>query len=382
MSSSYQLKLPIDLDEKKEYNSYKPKEIIDRINLKKWKKPPFKAQNWGNWIHHMGAYVGKIKPAMANILIRSCTRKNDKIFDPFCGIGTIPTEAELLGRIGYGNDLSPYPYAVARAKFSIEPQDKIIMYLDSIKIKTRHISLKSNSDFMKQFYHPKTLKEILFLLELFKKNKKYFLLGCLLGIIHGHRPGHLSAVTSLVIPYIPKNPPIYKEVIPKLKAKVKRMFKDGLPTGMNGKIYNKNAMKIPVQDCHFDAIISSPPYYNTLDYVNDNKLRLEFLGLDFEKQNKLKKKLTQSRSNYIDDMIKVGIEMRRVLKKNKYCIFVLGDLHSGKNIINTAENISNIYHDIGFKTHKIIEDSMPINKAIPSKIKRKKSDRILIMEKK
>ena len=45
------------------------------------------------------------------------------------------------------------------------------------------------------FYDEVTLKEILFLINKLKRDKKYFLMGCLLGIIHGHRPGHLSAVT-------------------------------------------------------------------------------------------------------------------------------------------------------------------------------------------
>ena len=38
-----------------------------------------------------------------------------------------------------------------------------------------------------------------------------------------------------------------------------------------------------------DIIFTSQPYYNTLDYVTDNRLRNEFLGFDQNKREKLKK---------------------------------------------------------------------------------------------
>ena len=355
------------------------KKIINKIKDAQWRDEPYRRQNWGNWLHRMGAYVGRIKPSMAYWLVKECSHKGEIVLDPFCGVGTIPLEADFLGRIGIGIDLNPYAYSISRAKFDRQNIESHMEWIDSLNIDTSKINLSKYPHSVRKFYEDETLKEIIFIKEKILKDKKYFLLGCLLGIIHGHRPGHLSAITSLVIPYDPRTEPEYKEVIPRLKQKVKRMYQDGFDIKTNSKAIFGDAREIPLEDGSVDMIISSPPYFNTLDYVSDNRLRLEFLGYDVDKKNILKKELIQDRPNYLNEMLKVGEELKRVLKRGGLCVFILGDLHIGKNVTNTALEISKIYEEIGFKIHEIIEDKMPINKCIPSIYKRLKLDRILIM---
>jgi len=370
------------INESTQNNNFKdflPKIVVSRINRAEWRKNPYKYQNWGNWLHRMSAYVGRIKPAMAHLIIKASSRMGDKILDPFCGVGTVPLEADLLGRIGIGIDLNPYAYTISKAKLNRNALNEELAWLDALKIDTSKVDLKNCSEYMKTYYHKDTLKEILFIKDFLVKEKKDFLLGCLLGIIHGHRPGHLSAVTSLVIPYAPKGKPEYREVIPRLKEKVIRMNRDGFNTKTKSKAYFADSRKIPLKKDSVDLVISSPPYFNTLDYVNDNRLRLEFLGFNIDKREELKKDLIQDRYNYLDDMEKVGKQLIRVIKNQGFCIFILGDLHSGNKIINTAEEVQKIYEPLGFRTHAIINDAMPENKCIPSNFKRKKLDRILIM---
>jgi DNA modification methylase len=157
------------------------------------------------------------------------------------------------------------------------------------------------------------------------------------------------------------------------------MYSDGFKLKTKSKAMFGDARKISLKDNSVDMVISSPPYFNTLDYVSDNRLRLEFLGHNIDKKIKLKKKLIQNKADYLDEMLKVGKELKRVIKNKGLCIFILGDLHQGNKVINTALEISKRYEKIGFKTHEIIEDKMPINKCVPSIHKRLKLDRILIM---
>ena len=58
----------------KEFSDYKIQNIISRIEKAEWRQPPYKAQNWGNWLHRMGAYVGKVKPAIAHLVIKASTK--------------------------------------------------------------------------------------------------------------------------------------------------------------------------------------------------------------------------------------------------------------------------------------------------------------------
>ena len=47
---------------------------------------------------------------------RDVYKRQDVVLDPLCGVGTIPFEACLQGRIGIGNDLSELAYVVTKAK--------------------------------------------------------------------------------------------------------------------------------------------------------------------------------------------------------------------------------------------------------------------------
>ena len=78
-------------------------------------------------------------------------------------------------------------------------------------------------------------------------------------------------------------------------------------------------------------------------------------------------------------MKKLCIELKRVLKRNGLCVFILVYHHEGKKIINTAVEIAKIYKQIGFQINDIFEDAMPPNKALPTNFKRLKKDRIMIM---
>ena len=133
----------VDIEDHKDFS---PKNVIARINDSTWKEFPYSKQNWGNWLHHMGAYVGKMKPAMAHYLILSATKKNQKILDPFCGIGTINTESSFLKRHSFGNDLNPYAYAISAAKSDRRNIQEHIKYIENIKIKTSRIKIDKYSN--------------------------------------------------------------------------------------------------------------------------------------------------------------------------------------------------------------------------------------------
>lgn len=354
-----------------------------------WRYGEYKKQSWGIWLHSIAPYVGRMKPALAHWLVRVCSKPGDILLDPFCGIGTVLLEADLLGRIPIGIELNPYALVVCKAKFDRKPLKEHINWLKSIKIKEEEIDLSEISPYIKQFYHEKTLKELFALKEVILKERKFFLLGCLLGIAHGHRPQYLSSMTGYIIPHkSAKHIPTYKPVIPRLIEKVKRMYMSEVPLKTEGQIIKADARKIPLKNDSVDVVISSPPYYSTIDYIESNRLRLALLGYDADKRKHLKDELIQHDNTYLSEMRKVGFEIRRVLKPKSLCIFVLGDYYRQNSIKNTAKDVSELYSELNFVTHGIIEDEIPATKrTVPKwsgskaleKIK-KKFDRILIMQ--
>lgn len=365
---------------------------LKRLESKEWTKGEFSKQNWGVWMHSISSYVGRIKPSFAHFLIDIFSEKNDLVLDPFCGIGTIPLEADNMGRKTIANDLNPYATIITKAKFERRGLSDEIEYLKSFKLPELKIETEDVPEWVKIFYHPKTLDEILKVRKKLVEDKRFFLLGCLLGIIHGHRPSHLSMRTGYIIPYIPKPVPKaeYREVVPRLINKAKRMYSDPIPPITHGKVLSCDASNLDIKKDSVDLVISSPPYYHTLDYVHSNRLRLWFAGVDFNNQKTLSETLIQQRNTYLSSMKKVGIELSRVLKNDGLCVFILGDVHlSAKKTLNTADDISKIYEEIGFKTHAIVSDEIPPSRTTIVKYKgnegisskKKKLDRILVMSK-
>ena len=157
------------------------------------------------------------------------------------------------------------------------------------------------------------------------------------------------------------------------------MYKSGIPVKSQSKIYNADSRNLPLEDNCVDVIISSPPYYDTLDYVTVNRVRLYILGLSAAEQKELKGELIQDKPNYQIEMLKVGAELRRVLKPGQMIVFILGDVHKPKFSINTGKDISELYQKyLGFEQVCILNDDIPANKTA-SHTKRKKFDRVLVM---
>ena len=125
-----------------------------------------------------------------------------------------------------------------------------------------------------------------------------------------------------------------------------------------------------------------------LDYIHSNRLRLWLCDQTDNDQKTLKETLIQHRKTYLDQMEYVGIELKRVLKKQGLIVFILGDVHISKNnSLNSAKDISEIFKNIGFEILDIFSDEIPAARMTIAKYggvnsiknKREKLDRILIM---
>lgn len=358
-----------------------------------WRKQPYDKQHWGNWLHSLSPYQGRLTPSFVHWLIRVFSTIDMTIMDPFCGVGTVPLEADLLGRESIGNDLNPYAYLVSKGKFDRRPLKEHLNYLREISgdVVNNKCSLDGIPEWIKDYFHDKTLKEILYINKRLENDDQFFLRAGLMGILHGNRPGYLSVYTGCIIPMTPrknnhpkfrpdKDSKEYRPVIPRLAAKTMRMYQTGFNLEIKSKIINQDARNMNlIEDNSVDVVICSPPYYNTLDYATQNRVRLFFLGYDLEKQRDLKEELIQNKTSYIEEMIKVGVELKRVVIPGGYIVCVLGDVVGKNKSINTAENVAEVYQDIGYEKLDIINDEIPINKRA-SGSKRKKFDRILIMK--
>lgn len=364
------------------------KNIEDSIRLikkKEWKYDKYKLQSWGHPLHKIAPYVGRIKPSFAHFLIKYLSKENQLILDPFCGIGTICLEASLLKRKAIGFDINPYAFSIAKAKMERKLNlEKTIDYINSIKINYDKELIKDIPNWVKNYYNEKTLIEIIYLLKTFKEEKKTFIYACLVAISQGHRPGHLSKPCGWTIPYTPRpdDPGEYRDTKLRLVEKIIRNYKDVPQFAGEYNVYKRDSRKMNLKDNSVDLVISSPPYYNTLDYVGSNRLRLAIMGFYEKKEtDSLKKKIIQSRKTYLTEMSLVINELNRVMKKGSTCCFVVGDLHENKKIHNTSEDIIEIMKNSNFIHIDTINDEIPKNKSVLKTTDQIKKERIILLKK-
>lgn len=293
-------------------------------------------------LQQLSPYVGKMKSGMARALITLYSEPGDTVLDPFSGSGVVPLEAALLERVAWANDLSPYAYVLTRGKLETlgniaKAKQRAREFVDAVEQIAPTTDLSQVPEWVAEFFHPDTLREVLTAFKLLKQREDYFLTSCLLGILHHVRPGFLSYPASHLVPYLRKKkyPPdefpemyTYRDLRSRLLAKVKRAYRRHmLPASWEQrqyKIWQENSMNLPIDEERVDTIISSPPYFGALDYARDNRLRLWFLGCKDWKA--LDGSLTASKQVYIPQMTECLKEMNRVLKRGGYCVLVLGDV--------------------------------------------------------
>ena len=323
------------------------------------RKFPYSKRNWGNGLHSLCSYQGKMKPSLVHHLINVFSDKNQLVLDPFSGSGTTMFEASLQNRYSIGFDISKVAVAISNAKINNYNLDKIEQILKDAQnyINKSQISKKSLKDAkevkfnktLKDYYHPKTFKEILLLRDFFIKKFDIkspdwcLVFSCMLHILHGNRPYALSRRSHPLTPYAPTGKFEYKNTIEKLKKKINL----SLDCKKNLKLISGNSFiqdilkKWKVKNNSVDLILTSPPFaFSTKFYIN-NWIRFWFGGWgieDFEKEsfNYLEKKQKKDFSVY-ENIFK---ESSRVLKKNSYMVIHLGlsdKLDMGKILLPIAK---------------------------------------------
>jgi site-specific DNA-methyltransferase (adenine-specific) len=247
----------------------------------------------------MMARAGAFPPAMAAHLIREFSEDGDLVLDPFCGKGTSVLEAVLAGRSAIGSDIAPDAVACTRAKVAGVSFDDVDEYVDTLKY--RRYSLSRVPDDVRVFYHDLTLSRTLSVRDrlasdlnagdLDVRRLAAFVLGSLLGILHGHATYSLSLSCSHVFAMAPSYVRKYaaeknlrrpvRDVRECLRAKSRLLLSGpAVPPG-RAQVHQSAADEYSYDHGSLAGrvalILTSPPYLNAQTYAKDAWLRLWFL---------------------------------------------------------------------------------------------------------
>ena len=299
-------------------------EYSDYYYLQKYNQTKSVNQYLTHWIY---PYKGKFHPQMIRALMNIIKIQNgETLFDPFVGSGTAVLEAQILGVNAIGLDISPLCVLISKVKTeSVEVLDEIKRYKDFYLFKKG--GKEPSDERVRNFYK---VAEMMAHSDQSRRGKNF-------------ESSFVSDALKMIA-----SVEDYSNAIKKHNLKIGKT-----------KIIEGDARKIDLKDESVDGIITSPPYSIALNYVANDAHSLKALGYDLDK---IKEDFIGVRGTglnkfelYDKDMEKAYSEMYRVLKKDKYCVVIIGNVTFQGQEINTTQNVINYCEKIGFRTIKKME---------------------------
>jgi len=263
--------------------------------------------------HGLFPYRGKFHPQLIKGLLNVLgVKKGETILDPMAGSGTANIEAALMGINSVAIDVSPFCRFMIQVKYEALTID--ISLLEKLSFKLNEIF-----DFFEQGNVFAKIKDI----KNSEKQKIYNLaflawldaLGYSKRVV---RSSHKQLFTKVLSRYIET-----------VKSILTNQYFDKNDVGKLNILHNSEALSINLPNQSIDCVITSPPYSFAIDYIENDKEQLEFLGYNTKE---LKSKLiglkgknkTERLSNYFSDMNKMCEETSRILKNGKYFTMIIG----------------------------------------------------------
>jgi len=111
--------------------------------------------------------------------------------------------------------------------------------------------------------------------------------------------------------------------------------------GANGRVFIKkgDARNLPlILDESIDLICTHPPYANIIRYSKDYPGDISCLALP----------------QFLTEMQKVAEECYRVLKPEKYCAILMGDIRQEGYVVPLGFKVMNIFEDAGFRMKELV----------------------------
>ena len=298
--------------------------------------------------HNLYPYKGKFYPRIVRTLINTFgLKKGDLVLDPFNGSGTATHEASLMGIKSVGIDVTPMGVILSELKNNL-------LFIDEKKLDFHFQDLK---DILQKIedkrwnYSDSTIYKLMLAIyfdtaDAFTRTSRY------------NRKGKVGLFIEK-FNYVRE---CYRKLM-EIKEKYGLKFEPARI--MEGDILElKNFKEL---EGVFDAVITSPPYYFSIDYVGKDKIAYDYLGVEMKKieSRYLGMKVNgEPTRNYGELPIKVRMyyeDLRKsienifwTLKPKGKLAIIVGDSTVNTRKIPTTMITKKFCEEVGFKFKKLI----------------------------
>jgi hypothetical protein len=249
-------------------------------------------------VHGFHTYPARMHPITAARLVRAVSPEGAAVFDPFCGSGTVLVEAMIGGRRATGTDLSPLAVRLARVKTAMLDSEVRKAIVATARAVAAHADARRERRAGATRRYPR--EDV----ELFGPHVLLELDSIRAGIAE-HTGGNavLRAALDVVLSAILVK--VSRRASDTSSGESKRRIAAGFPArlfvgkaeDLTRRLAELTALLPPearparvteddaarlrsVSASSADAVVTSPPYVATYDYLTHQALRLRWLGLD------------------------------------------------------------------------------------------------------
>lgn len=308
--------------------------------------------------HGLFPYRGKFHPQMIKAVMNIMGLKpGNTVLDPMAGCGTTSIEASIMGINSIAYELSPFACLMTRAKLGaleMDCGDFPQLFKHSDDIHQRFAPYENRLTVQGALFQLADSKDgHLNLAETFPELAPQLcelLLLCYLDSVGyaARRKGKTSR-------------DLFPDLLSRYLAAV-RAFNEarqelGIGLGQ-AHVIEGDARQLQLSGESVDGILFSPPYSFAIDYLENDRPQLQFLGVDiYDLKQKMvglvgsgrtKQQLVESRvANYFADMESIMRQCNRVLRSGCYCVIVIGSNTKQTGGISLEDGLVDIGSKIG-----------------------------------
>ena len=248
-------------------------------------------------VHALHPYLGKFIPQLVEVLLERYVPRGGAVLDPFAGSGTTLVQALESGRDAAGADIAAFNVLLMRVKtadynlfrLAHEIRDVLARLPDG----QRALESENQSQYLRRWYAPRALRELLGFRELIADAEHSDLLSVVLA--RAARSARRTPHFDLDFPRKPQTGPYWchkhrRECRPVEEAErfLRRYSLDTLARvkafararvrGRKAEVLHGDARTLEF-DRRFDGVVTSPPYPGLINYHEQHRYAYELLGL-------------------------------------------------------------------------------------------------------
>ena len=308
-------------------------------------------QRTGHSLHEI-SYRACYKPQLPAFFIKRFCEIDDVVYDPFMGRGTTLIEAQLHGCRAYGNDINPLSQVLTKPRLTPPTLSQIEQRLQEVTLPTDETT---DPDLL-VFFEKGTLQELYGWRKYFrqKQERNQFdrtdawlqMVAC--NRLTGHSKGFFSVYTlppnqatsvqaQQKINQKRSQKPEYRDTKQLIFKKSKQLLRHSIPDHFwrdDARLFAESAdQTTQIGNDTVNLVVTSPPFLDTVNYIQDNWLRMWFCEIEMDTGKMWQLKRLE---DWISQMKRVFVELRRILNPKGRIAFEVGEVRSGSVLLEEA----------------------------------------------